>query len=374
MIHYNNFKPQPELMERLGIIWRLFEEKNSYKFTWTQHLLDNKKLYLTTDAPSKIAKRIIHTMKEDGGKLSELISKYFKGISGDLLSETFKNIGFLCFEQINDPFYLNILIDEILPSESIEAIQLAELVSKVILAFKTNSDVDESTRDKIKKCLLLHKSYGDPRINVNNWNLVDKTALEIFKNWLVRLDLEFFFKVIFDDNINDVQERKPFWLKYYRRAIESRVIICQAHYDNKRDVLIKAQKEEGVTFAYGEGMTTSCFIMDFGKFYAVEFSDKGNALYIYRKNAVKFDFTKTSFNHTELRDSQSAYIVKVNDIYADKEKYYYEDNYSIIQFRNVLRFRHLCDPRYNMHTRKYEKIWHSMVFKFLEINGIDPKE
>jgi hypothetical protein len=369
--NYNKFINDERLMQMFDRLWNNCKKNNRTLREGISFILENKTIYLSKNAPAKIAEMVLNRkLMERENLICDINELYTRNIDGDFLSETYKHLGLSCFKRCNESFYLDILLNEIISNSPISKKQLDELVSKVILAFSDSSDVNAQVQEKIRKCLLLHKQYGDPRINELNWQSVDLKAKQMFKNWLSKVDLEFFFNVIFDD-VNDYQQRKPFWEQYISSLINSRVIISTTH-KQLNALELKKAKEEGRTFAeFVYDSQSSCFVMDFGKFYVVEFCESGNAAYIYSKNALKIDISKKKISEN-LRDSRKAHLVKVDEIFEDKDKIYIRDLNTLSDIP-ILRFAHLTNLYDDVWDNKKNMVWHKMVKCYLESMGIYPE-
>ena len=103
--------------------------------------------------------------------------------------------------------------------------------------------------------------------------------------WLSQLDIVFFFESVLPKG-EDPQGRKEFWLRYVTSIVRSRPLLRREDKERlKRDL-----KEKGLELSHvgsmDEWSTASAFLLDFGPLLAIEFSETGNACYIYRKNDV----------------------------------------------------------------------------------------
>lgn len=346
---FNFFVKTENLFEINKYFWEHLIKNNKINKNniWLNWISENKEIYFEKNAPFEIAKIAIESRKNANTKINEIIKDYINNIQGDIFSETLKQVGFICFKNINEPYYLNILLDEIIINPYIEPQQLCELVSKIIFAFNSDSHLNASIRDKIRKNLLFHPQLGDPRIHPENWKLVDPKALKVFKTWLASVDIGFFFNLLFDD-YSDPQRRKPFWQQYTSEFVDFRVVVSSRHRYQFSEQLNEARKD-GRIFSFLESNNpASCFIIDFGKFYAVEFSLKNNSLYIYNKKDINIDLNKKYFDESELK-FKNVPIVKKDD--------YLED----IAEAPLIRFNH--------HDR-----WQYDVRKFFQHMGIYPNK
>jgi hypothetical protein len=131
---------------------------------------------------------------------------------------------------------------------------------------------------ELKDYILQHRDFGDPRTNPVKWDSVDKFTQQTFIAWLSEEDLKFFFELIIK---RDPHSRKSFWLNYVRSITNSSVIIGDTDRTYHRSELDQL-RHRGRNFSHGTGIDSSAFIMTFGKYVVVEFSEVGNACYVYQ--------------------------------------------------------------------------------------------
>lgn len=138
-------------------------------------------------------------------------------------------------------------------------------------------------QEGLKDFILSHKEFGDPRTEYTRWANFDPAAKQIFLSWLSEEELELFFELII---LNDPHRRKSFWLQYLRKIKGSRVIVGRRDRERHAIALMKLSTK-GRNYASGDGLDTSAFILDFGEIVAVEFSEVGNACYIYESSTFR---------------------------------------------------------------------------------------
>ena len=115
-----------------------------------------------------------------------------------------------------------------------------------------------------------------------NWRSIAPEASQRYLSWLARDSIIFFFNTILPNN-SENQRRKDFWLRYHDRIRDFQVAVSE------RDLWkVKANQKtsEFLCFSKVAHPTTSAFLMKFegygGQFLVVEFSETGNAAYIFR--------------------------------------------------------------------------------------------
>jgi hypothetical protein len=153
-------------------------------------------------------------------------------------------------------------------------------------------------QEALTKLVLQDTRLGDPRLprNMKNW-LGIQDARQRLLQWLSRADIHFFFEHVLPKG-TDPHGRKTFWLKYVSRVLMSRPLLNRDDESRLRVTMQSLQDQMG-HFGHIRGRETSAFLLDFGPVVVVEFSQVGNACFLYEKpNAEKVipDFwTQASF-------------------------------------------------------------------------------
>jgi hypothetical protein len=96
----------------------------------------------------------------------------------------------------------------------------------------------------------------------------------------------FFFESVLPKG-EDPQGRKEFWLRYVPSIKRSRPLLCRADKERLRRDL----REKGLKLDHAgtmdEWSTASAFLLDFGPVLVIEFSETGNACYIYKQKDIE---------------------------------------------------------------------------------------
>jgi len=129
---------------------------------------------------------------------------------------------------------------------------------------------------------------GDPRLagNAPNWRTIPQDAKEKFLAWLAQETLQFFFDTLVPSN-DENRRRAKFWLEYAKK--QGKVKDFQVAVSDDDVYRIKASRAKTIpSYSRVTGGNTSAFLMVFegyGKSYVViEFSETGNAAYIYTRD------------------------------------------------------------------------------------------
>lgn len=147
----------------------------------------------------------------------------------------------------------------------------------------------ESFQRALRSYVQNHKRLGDPRVRESsvNWRSMASEAGQRYLSWLARDSIIFFFNTILPNN-NENRRRKDFWLRYHDRIKDFQVAVSEADLWKLR----AAQKNsEMLHYSQVAHPTTSAFLLRFQgygcDYVVVEFSEKGNAAYIFK--AADFD-------------------------------------------------------------------------------------
>lgn len=159
-----------------------------------------------------------------------------------------------------------------------------EEISQTVLHLATTQS--EDVRESVRRFVLNDARLGDPRHSRNrlNWVGVSEAEQRVIE-WLSKLDIVFFFESVLPKG-EDPQGRKEFWLQYVPSIKKSRPLLRRE--DKER--LQRDLREKGLKLidagSMDEWSTASAFLLDFGPLLVIEFSETGNACYMYRKNDV----------------------------------------------------------------------------------------
>ena len=134
-----------------------------------------------------------------------------------------------------------------------------------------------------------HKRLGDPRLRESslNWRPIASEAAQRYLSWLARDNIIFFFNTILP-NTNENRRRKDFWLRYHDRIRDFQVAVSDA---DLWKVKASQKNSEVLHYSHVAHPTTSAFLMRFEgygeHFLIAEFSETGNAAYIFRMKAFE---------------------------------------------------------------------------------------
>lgn len=164
---------------------------------------------------------------------------------------------------------------------------LHSAVSSLILSrsAETSGKVRTVLREFIQRCPRL----GDPRLRnaAPNWRDMAPGTEQRYLSWLAVENIQFFFNTILPRNDHN-RRRADFWLRYHGRIVDFQVALSD------EDLLkLKSMKASADLPLHSRVLNapTSAFLMKFKgtgtDFVVVEFSETGNAAYIYERAAFE---------------------------------------------------------------------------------------
>lgn len=182
-------------------------------------------------------------------------------------------------------------------------------VSKVILRPVTTEVTD--IRESVTRLVLNDSQLGDPRLEYNRLNWVGWVeAKDRVIEWLSEYGIRFFFESVLRPG-KDPHGRKEFWLRYLPSIKRSRPLLSWIDRPRLETILKEKGRELAHCGSMDDRSTASVFLLDFGNLLAIEFSQIGNACYLYRKtdiDKVLPDFwSSKAFNVMQLKRKDLVY-------------------------------------------------------------------
>ena len=157
------------------------------------------------------------------------------------------------------------------------------LLAELIIKINTISHYDEEYKFRLIEYIINLPVYGDPRLKV--WEgYTHYQAMEIFKTWLNERDIKFFFENLIDD---DPHDRRGFWLTNADKIDYAIFVLgsdVPANYKNYKQINKFKQSASKNIFSIGDNynlVKSNVFILKMGKIVVLEFSESGNACYVY---------------------------------------------------------------------------------------------
>jgi len=182
--------------------------------------------------------------------------------------------------------YLEWMIKDVL-SETLMPGSLHAAVGSLILS--RSAERAESFQQTLRSYVQSCPRLGDPRLRqcAPNWRDMDPDARLRFLSWLAKENILFFFNTILPRS-DENRRRADFWLRYHKQIKDFQVAISE------QDLWkLKANKSTADLPLHSRvtQASTSAFLMKFqgqgNEFVVVEFSETGNAAYIYERAAFE---------------------------------------------------------------------------------------
>ncbi len=177
--------------------------------------------------------------------------------------------------------YLRWMIERIF-SDNTSADSFSEAISLLILS--ESAKRSETFRLALSAFIRNDKKLGDPRLRESapNWRPMKPEAAQRYLSWLAKDSILFFFNTILPDT-NENRRRKDFWLRYHNCIKDFQVAVSEEDFWKVKS---GHKASEVISYSRVDHPTTSAFLMQFegyGKrFLVVEFSETGNAAYIFQ--------------------------------------------------------------------------------------------
>lgn len=178
--------------------------------------------------------------------------------------------------------YLDWILDDVLTS----GVPLPPFhASASVLIMSRSAEKWQSIQSKLHAFVQRDPRLGDPRLKqyTPNWRGMHPDAGQRVLSWLARESILFFFNTILPPN-DENRRRAEFWLRYHRKILDFQVAMSD------QDLWkFKANKAPANLPVYSRvaQTATSAFLMQFRGYaqdYVIaEFSETGNAAYIYDK-------------------------------------------------------------------------------------------
>lgn len=175
------------------------------------------------------------------------------------------------------------------------------VISSLILS--DSAKRSESFQRALRIYIQNHKRLGDPRVRESslNWRSIAPEAAQRYLSWLARDSIIFFFNTILPNN-NENRRRKDFWLRYHDRIRDFQVAVSEA---DLWKVKASQKNSELLYYSHVAHPTTSAFLMKFDgygeQFLVVEFSETGNAAYIFSLKGFEAQGTSMRTHRFELK-------------------------------------------------------------------------
>lgn len=142
---------------------------------------------------------------------------------------------------------------------------------------------------------LLH--LGDPRLKRNTqWLDISERARKRMISWIAHRDLNLFFRAVAMDD-----DRRQFWLRYVDQITYSRLVLGDDVARRSDPAIHEFLKQKLHARLQDGDPSVSAFIIQIQDILFVEFSQSGDACYMYRYDEHQIDLELPSYVRSELR-------------------------------------------------------------------------
>lgn len=189
-------------------------------------------------------------------------------------------------EQVDDGFksYVGPLLATLERYPIVKSVGLAALINRYAEA------KDREEHSELREAAIA--AWGNPLLELNRpkWSRVTDTARRMVAGWTTRILIRQFFEVLSHDRHTD-RRRLQFWERYYESMDSVYYALgptarCSMSPDIRKLREIMGSNQLGLS--QGGKPTNNAFIMVIGRYVAVEFGLKGNASFIFKKDALPF--------------------------------------------------------------------------------------
>lgn len=263
---------------------------------WMLILSDYTEL-LQTQPTKRLSAEFINNEDED--KIPEIAGKLHISANSwfweNLLTDTIKSA---C--ELEDSNFVE-KIDRLLNLGEKNPIHRSSILTQTLDRYAASRFRDQ-IHERLKQTAL--SLWGNPQSDTTaSWAYVQPDTKKMVIQWFVQADLEAFFKLFSDyADIN----RFNYWMGFIKQISFSQLFLSpNALASNRREHQEFRKNNWGLyKELMGSTATNNAFLLKIGNLYVVDFSDTGNACYIYQQLPYK-NISKKVFNF-ELKNKQIA--------------------------------------------------------------------
>ncbi len=149
----------------------------------------------------------------------------------------------------------------------------------------------EQSSSLLKQAALEHWGSPQMRSKQNTWlQYVEQPVCAMVVAWFAKEDLEHFFTLLKGEAEVD-QSRLFYWLRFANQMSYTRIVMGNdAWNDRGRDFVAFREKNKGrLSQLAGGSIRNNAVVMQIGNYFFVEFSETGNACYVYRADKAPFN-------------------------------------------------------------------------------------
>lgn len=148
------------------------------------------------------------------------------------------------------------------------------------------ASVDRSKPHEPLKKLSL-ELWGSPNLSSTaSWFLVKQETKKMVIQWFIKADLEAFFRLL---NAKADLNRFKYWSRFLHQMSYTHIILGKSSYESKKQEYSTFRENNKGRFSIltGGPSSNNAFIMCIGNYYIIEFSESGNASYVFNRNPIQ---------------------------------------------------------------------------------------
>lgn len=147
------------------------------------------------------------------------------------------------------------------------------------------------------------EAWQSPQLARNAlWSQVSEEARRMVCGWLALEDLEDFYQLCQDSRQID-QRRLQFWLRFKGQMDYTQIVMGQAlQWSRDPDIRAFRERKKGrFALLSGGSASNNAIVMQIGEWVFVEFSQTGNACFVYRSSVAPFKLGESRYSLTDLK-------------------------------------------------------------------------
>jgi len=303
----------------------IYEKNNAQIQKWK-----NRIILFSAAGPGITASWIVKKNKDVAASLDHL------GLTGDLSTSGFlKHMVFEAIKMIEKTFpehlqKLRPLMEmeepqDIYTSKSF-MVRFPELISEAAtrLLPKAGTSAPSHIQDALRPFFLNH--LGDPRLpgGSTKWKRVSDEAVKVFKQWLSKKDLEFFFNLVEMSNLDPKWiYRRRFWEAYIGYFENTWVALGPRALSLVSNPKMKKHLEERNFGTLSGNSLQSIFFIQMGGYVFVEWSSSGGACRVWHKDRFPLQFGQQKYSASSITRPKVHYDYR--QVHSSSELYRWQD-------------------------------------------------
>jgi len=259
------------LKSKLPIILK----KVKYQSEWMQILNQHPEL-LENNPTRRISKVFLEN--SDNESITELTEKLRIPSNGWFWHSLITEVVLSIFKMTDQSYIAN--IETLLALSSKHQIYKNLILSNLLDRY-AQTKISDQVHEVLKTLSL--NTWGNPQLeSTAGWINVKPETKAMVIRWFVKADLEAFFNLF---NQHADQRRFNYWLRFLNKISSTHLILGTQAIESKRPDQSEFKQKNRGSFSqlHGSTFTNNAFIIQIGNIYIVEFSETGNATFVYNR-------------------------------------------------------------------------------------------